>query len=260
MKNFETSDVWEKMHSLDADLEGAFRHSRVRSCAPFEPARDVEVRPVKDHPRKESMNEKTGQARLLHDLASIELQAMELALRTLAEFPDAPPAFRHELAEIARGEAQHLRLCLEGIDSLGHRWGDWPVHVALWHAVSEEDSLLDRILIVHRYLEGSGLDAGDSILRRLGGVESRIVRAVVNVIVNEEIGHVKFGSDWYRRVCALEGIDPEEDFSRRLGGLALRLPRRMERVSRPLRAAAGFTDGEMDYLEDLRLKRIETRV
>ena len=121
-------------------------------------------------PAKKGLSFKEGQARLLHDLASIELQAMELCLRSLYEYPDAPVAFREQLATIALGEGNHLQLCLNGIETLGFAWGDWPVHVALWHSTANSDSLLDRILIVHRYLEGSGLDAGDTLLRRLSGV------------------------------------------------------------------------------------------
>ena len=255
MNLLETASVREKLSLLEANLHEAL----TASCAsvPQIPARDVELLPAVLHPRKALISTCEGQARLLHDLASIELQAMELALRTLLEFPEAPPAFRRELADIAAGEGRHLGLCLDGLESLGYAWGDWPVHTALWEATSTEDSLLDRLVIVHRYLEGSGLDAGDSILRRLSGVESKIVRAAVNVIVTEEVGHVLFGSEWYRRVCREERIDPSDDFPARMRGLLHRLPKRMEAIHRPSRTAAGFEAHELDFLEGLRRERLE---
>src|SRR5690606_22563209 len=130
---------------------------------PLQPARDVEVKRLGAHPPKKGLSEKQGRARLGHDLASIELQAFELGVRTLQEFPEAPRAFREELLNVTLEEAKHLRLCLQALDHLGFHFGFWPTHLTLWECVSAEDSLLDRIVIVHRYLEGSGLDASDSL-------------------------------------------------------------------------------------------------
>jgi uncharacterized ferritin-like protein (DUF455 family) len=191
---------------------------------------------------------------MLHDLASIELQAMELGVRTLVEFPEAPEAFKEELIAITISEADHLRMCLEGIEALGHKWGDWPVHSALWRAVAPEDSLLDRILIVHRYLEGSGLDAGDTLIRRLEGTSGKSsIQKIVKQINFEEIGHVHFGSEWYRKICLQEKLDHGADFVQRMNSLRLRLPKRVEPVNRQLRSQAGFTDEEIQYFENLRL-------
>lgn len=247
----EIADVREKIAVVERDCNLAFKGGRK---VPLVPGRDVIVRPPDQHPNKKGLSFKEGQARLLHDLANIELQAMELGFRTLCEFPDAPEGFKEELIGVVRSEAEHLTLCLDGIESLGFRWGDWPVHTVLWQAVAEEDSLLDRILIVHRYLEGSGLDAGDTLLRRLDGVAEGAIHHVVKTIVTEEVGHVEFGSRWYRNLCEKEKIDPQNDFPNRLQSLRLRLPRRIEKVSRPLRQKAGFTDFEISYLEELRNK------
>lgn len=210
--------------------------------------RDVRVVAPAELPAKPGLATDAGRARLLHDLASIELQAMELAVRTLNEFPDAPREFREQLADIAVSEGTHLRLCLKGLETLGHHWGDWPVHLSLWSTVNSSDSLLDRILIVHRYLEGSGLDAGDSILRRLVGVPSKDVRRIVEIIVREEVDHVAFGSRWYRQIADELFIDPERDFAERIGKIAILAPRR-ERLARELRLKAGFTETELSELE-----------
>ncbi|MCX7979287.1 MAG: ferritin-like domain-containing protein, partial [Bdellovibrionaceae bacterium] len=129
---------------------------------------------------------------------------------------------------------------------------DWPVHDTLWAATSSSDSLLDRILIVHRYLEGSGLDAGSQLLRRLQVDEEGTSRLVVEQIVREEVGHVEFGSRWYREICRSEGLDPELDFPRRMKELRWQLPRRTEKIVRELRRKAGFSEAEIDYLEELR--------
>lgn len=219
---------------------------------PLVPARDIQVLAPQFHPPKKGLSSPEGLARLLHDLASIELQAMELGLRTLAEFPQAQEKFRNELCEVTRSEGQHLKLCVEGLRTLGFEWGAWPVHCALWLATSEEDALLDRLLIVHRYLEGSGLDAGDQILRRLKGARSPEVKNILEVITRDEVGHVHFGSHWYRYFCQEEGLDPEIDFPRRMKKLKSVLPRRIEKLSYDLRKQAGFTDFELKICEEIR--------
>lgn len=253
MFSFSTPDIWEKIANIQNSCEEALKLTSA-GLVPEDPARDVPTLHPKLHPPKKGFSTVEGQARMLHDLASIELQAMELGLRTLVEFPDAPQGFREELLAVTVSEAEHLRMCLEGIESLGHKWGDWPVHLALWRAVSVEDSLLDRILIVHRYLEGSGLDAGDTLIRRLEGTAGKqTIQKIVKQINFEEIGHVDFGSRWYREICKENKIDPNADFPERMDSLRIRLPKRIEPLNHDLRKKAGFTEEEIAYYETLRL-------
>lgn len=247
---FHTIKVRDKIAELPKAVELAF--SKPISDFPQDPGRDAEVLLPIQHPAKIGLSYAEGQARLLHDLGNIELQAMELGLRTLNEFPDAPSSFREALAAVVLSEAKHLELCIDAIESLGFQWGDWPIHNILWNAVSSKDSLLDRILIVHRYMEGSGLDAGDTLLRRLHGVTEGQLHKVVRVIVDEEIGHVDFGSYWYRELCGKEKLDPVSDFPERMMKLKHQLPKRIEKISHSLRLKAGFTPKELEFLEEWR--------
>ena len=252
MFTFDVPDVWEKIRQIEEHCHTAMG-LKEPGLAPDIPARDILVLHPKDHPPKKGFSTNEGQARMLHDLASIELQAMELGVRSLVEYPEAPVGFKEELIHVTLQEADHLRMCLEAIDSLGFKWGDWPVHTALWRAVSPEDSLLDRILIVHRYLEGSGLDAGDTLIRRLEGTAGKLtIQHIVKQINFEEIGHVDFGSRWYRNICEMQKIDPNKDFPVRMDSLRERLPKRVEPLNHDLRRKAGFTDEELAYYERLR--------
>ncbi|MFN3697383.1 MAG: DUF455 family protein [Pseudobdellovibrio sp.] len=226
-------------------------------ATPDIPERDVSILVPKHLPPKKGFASPEGQARMLHDLASIELQAMELGLRTLADFPQAPDDFKEKLFAITLSECDHLEMCLTEIDKLGFKWGDWPVHTALWSATSIRDSLLDRILIVHRYLEGSGLDAGDTLLRRLTAVEVPSIKFALKRIGAEEIEHVLFGSDWYREICRLENIDPNQDYFSRMTNLRGILPKRIEPINKELRKKSGFSDLEIEFLENLRLSFLD---
>ena len=223
--------------------------------------RDVEVLPVRQHPLKKGLSFVEGQARLLHDLASIELQAMELGVRTLIEFNfelSERESFKNQLIDVVLSEADHLELCLNQIHDLGFKWGDWPVHTALWDATHSEDSLIDRILIVHRYLEGSGLDAGDTLLNRLKQVAvSKGIIESVKKINHDEVLHVLFGSNWFKYECQKLKLDSDNEFESRMNRLKWIVPKRMEPIQTDIRLKAGFSHFEISYLKNLRSEVLE---
>ncbi len=254
MRFFSEPSIAAKLAALDTVLENLVsgRAAEVEAV-PETPARSAPVVGNRQLPPKPGLSTPEGQGRLLHDLANIELQAMELAVRTLVDFPDAPAGFRGELAAIARSEGEHLKMCVETLDQMGFAFGRWPVHAGLWWAVKSDDDLIERILKVHRHMEGSGLDAGEAILKRLSGVDSRAVRAAVERIVREEVAHVEFGSRWFRAVCGIERKDPGEEFRARMPRIA-RVSPRNEKISLHLRRAAGFDDGELAVLSGLQAR------
>jgi uncharacterized ferritin-like protein (DUF455 family) len=253
MNSLFISGIRDKLAALETTLNAIERGGLT---VPDRAVRDIHVVSPIQLPPKPGFSLVAGQARLLHDLASIELQAMELAVRTLIEFPGAPNEFRDQLRQIALDEGRHLALCLDGMEEIGYRWGSWATHCMLWDAVAPEDSLLDRVLIVHRYLEGSGLDAGETLQRRLKGVPNFKARAIVDTIAEEEIGHVEFGSRWYRDLCRLESLDPDCDFAGRLMRVRNRLPRRIENLALERRIRAGFSPVEIDFLQELRSREM----
>lgn len=249
--------VKNKISQIDQCIEKAMRGEVIDFSKP--PARDIQVLDPKFHPNKKGLASREGQIRLLHDLASIELQAMEMGLRTLFEFPELSESYRQELALIVRSEAEHLQLCLKGLEDLGAQWGDFPVHLALWNALSSEDSLIDRVLIVHRYLEGSGLDAGDMFLKRMQSVDSPVLYPIVKRINDEEVGHVEFGSRLYRDLCLEYKVDSDQDFKQRMAKLRYRIPKRVENISQELRLKSGFSESEIETLMDLRKSFLEKK-
>ena len=199
--------------------------------------------------KKLGLSEPEGQAKLLHDVANIELQAMELAFRTLVEFPEAPINFKEQLVSVILDERRHLELCVDEISKLGFRWGRWPVHLQLWSSVSEQDTLLDRILIVHRYLEGSGLDASHILLTKLSGLTNLGPKKIIQTIAREEEEHVSFGSRWYKEICQLNNLDVHEDFNKRMNKIFSQIPKRSVKINIQLRKQVGFSDVELDVLQ-----------
>lgn len=245
----EQSNIHSKLEALPEVLQALLGGTEIFSV-PETPGRDLLTLPIVQLPGALGLTP-LGQQKLLHDLANIELQAMELGIRTLIEFPWAPQEFREELAEIALQEGKHLRLCLQGLETLGGHWGQWPVHLGLWNATQSSDTLLQRLFIVHRYLEGSGLDAGESILKKISGLDNKVLKQTVKTIVEEEVAHVKFGSKWFCYFSQKFSIDEPMFFTRMSEKLMKSHPRR-EKVSRNLRTQAGFTEFEIKSLIDLR--------
>lgn len=250
MNVFLTASIDEKLKLVNDHVHQALLGKNL--SVPVTPLRDIDIWERGRHPAKKGLSYAEGQARLLHDMANIELQAMELALRTLCEFPDADTDFREQLAALTLSEGQHLKLCLQGLRDLGYHWGHWPIHMALWNAVDISDSLIDRLFIVHRYLEGSGIDSGNSLLDRLRGVAPSQTSEILSVISREELDHVQFGSHWYRHFCAQQKWDADEKFKCLLRDLMPRLPRRMEPINVSLRQKALFSESEIQELIALR--------
>lgn len=248
---FDEPSIGAKIARIEAACHWALMDPETLKIPAF-PARDVPIVSMRQKATgtaKVGLGVASGQVQLLHDLANIELQAMELALRTLIEFPHAPRGFREELSQIAIEESQHLQLCLQTMDSLGGAWGDFEIHLGLWAAVSQFDHLLERVFIVHRYLESSGLDAGDGLLRRLSGVADKRISTVVKKIVDDEIDHVDFGSRWYFLLCKEQKIDPFE-FYKQATELMVKTHPRKESASFLLRKKAGFEEREIVYLQE----------
>ena len=247
---FLTAAIDEKLSSLENQVHRALLGDVF--TIPKTPERDIPILERGRHPGKKGLSFVEGQARLLHDMANIELQAMELALRTLCEYPEADKIFRQQLADLTLSEGRHLKMCVDGLRELGYDWGHWPIHLVLWNAVDASDSLIDRIFIVHRYLEGSGLDAGQSLIERFRAIPPNKTVEIMNVISNEELDHVQFGSNWYRQFCAHYKLDADHKFKSLLTDLLPRLPRRMEPVNVVLRKKALFSESEINDLVYLR--------
>ncbi|MEM7646139.1 MAG: DUF455 family protein [Pseudomonadota bacterium] len=247
---FDQPSIFKKLHELDLFLERILHHPDPM-MVPARPARDIEVRPIHQLGGRIGLSLPEGKQKLIHDLANIELQAMELGVCTLVQFPWVHQEFREQLIAIILEEAKHLRLCLQALESLGGYWGKWPVHLGLWHAIHPKDSFLERLFIVHRYLEGSGLDSGDTILRRLSGVSSPIVKQTVKTIVDEEVGHVAFGNRWFEIYAKKWKVDSQSFFTRMCENLQKKHPRK-DKISVSLREQSHFSAFEIQQLQRVR--------
>ena len=196
---------------------------------------------------KRRMNSPEGRARLLHSLAHIEFNAMNLALDAIWRFPDMPQQYYEDWLRVAKEEAYHFSLVNEYLHSLGFCYGDFTAHNSLWEMVERTtDSVMARMALVPRTMEARGLDAVPMILDRF--LQAKDARAVeiLEIILRDEIGHVRIGNHWFNFLCTQANISPiaaYRDLARKYRAPVLKPPFNLE-----ARKQAGFTSEELSLL------------
>lgn len=223
---------------LEARLEAPDRPGR--------PARPLLVAPA-EVPRRNPRSAE-GRAALLHAIAHIEFNAINLALDAIVRFVGLPIAFYADWLKVAQEEALHFSLLAEHLATLGHAYGDFPAHDGLWEmAQKTRHDVLARMALVPRTLEARGLDASPAIRDKLLAVGDARAAEILEVILRDEIGHVAIGNRWFRALCAGRGLDPLATYAqlaREHGAPRLRGP-----FNLVAREAAGFTPEELAALE-----------
>ncbi|GES48594.1 rhamnosyltransferase [Rhizobium sp. NBRC 114257] len=164
---------------------------------------------------KRSLHTLKGRIALLHAIAHIELNAVDLALDIVARFATGPVpnSFFDGWMQVAFEEAKHFRMVRARLRELGADYGDLPAHDGLWQAAhATRTDLTARLAVVPLILEARGLDVTPALqakMRETGDLESA---AILDVIYNDEKGHVAVGAKWFRFLCAREKRDPARTF------------------------------------------------
>ncbi|MEO1149966.1 MAG: ferritin-like domain-containing protein [Pseudomonadota bacterium] len=187
---------------------------------PARPAALKMVRPA-DVPRRR-LGSAAGRAGLLHAIAHIEFNAIDLAFDMAVRFTPAIAAmgldwraFLDEWLQVGREEALHFSLVAARMAELGMGYGDLPAHAGLWDAAQQTaDSVLARLAIAPMVLEARGLDVTPTMIEKLHANGDPDSARVLQRIYDDEIGHVAIGTRWFEAVCANEGHAPLETFHR----------------------------------------------
>ena len=188
-----------------------------------------------------------GRAALLHAVAHIEFNAINLALDAIWRFADMPPAYYRQWQRVAAEEALHFSLLCGHLASLGHAYGDFDAHDGLWSMVERtQGDIIARMALVPRTLEARGLDATPPMQARLAKAGDARAVAILDIILRDEIGHVAIGNFWFRWLCARDALDPVQHYTVLAARHAAPRPRAPFNVS--ARLAAGFTEAEIAAL------------
>ncbi len=183
------------------------------AAPPGRPARPPlpELRAPRDMPRRGKAGSRTGRIALLHALAHIELNAVDLACDIIARFTGAGLSreFYDDWVTVADDEAKHFGLLCARLAAHDACYGDLPAHDGLWQAAAETShDILARLAVVPLILEARGLDVTPGIIANLGRAGDTASAEVLETIYRDEIGHVEVGRIWFERVCRSRGLAP----------------------------------------------------
>jgi len=197
--------------------------------------------------KKISLITTEGRAALLHALAHIEFNAIDLALDIVWRFSGMPEQFYRDWVRIAKEEAFHFTLLRDHLVSLGFDYGDFDAHNTLWEmAEKTKDDVLARLALVPRMLEARGLDASPAVRNKLVSVGDREAGEILSVILKDEIGHVATGNHWYRWICSQRQLDPISTYAELTKKYDA--PKLLPPFNLEARRLAGFEEAELRQL------------
>lgn len=199
---------------------------------------------------KDTRGSGKARAALIHAVAHIEFNAINLAWDALYRFRGLPRAYYDDWVRVADEEAQHFCLMRDRLRSLGYDYGDFPAHDGLWSmALRTAGDPLERMALIPRVMEARGLDVTPGMIARLRDSGDGETADCLEIILRDEVGHVAAGTRWFQFICAERGLEAEGQYfallARFLG----------VRISGPLNLAArrraGFSESELERLQAL---------
>lgn len=239
--------LWRQTPSLSLDCQATL-------APPDGPGRPL--LPVLVHPQqvpRRSPFTAQGHAALVHSIAHIEFNAINLALDAVWRFAALPPDYYRDWLRVAFEEASHFTLLRTHLLQEGHDYGDFVAHDGLWTMCEATcHDVTARMALVPRTLEARGLDATPIIqtkLRKVGTPRALAAVAILDTILQEEVGHVAIGNHWYHWLCQRAGYDPDLFYAqaaRQHGAPRLKPPFNLD-----ARKRAGFSDTEIQMLAQL---------
>lgn len=247
-----TTDIVDKRQLVNTLYEAAKNHQLDIDGEPPEaiphpplPERITISRP-KDMKHR-GLGSKTGHQAMLHAIAHIEYNAINLGLDAVYRFRDMPEDYYVDWMRVAYEEATHFTMIAERMADLGCEYGDFPVHGGLWAmCVDTEHDVMVRMALVPRVMEARGLDVTPKIQEKLTQIKDSKSVELLDTIYHDEIGHVAIGSKWFKYVCAERGLSVYSTF-RELLKTYLKNGMNTE-FNAEARLQAGFDDMELALL------------
>ncbi|WP_373921761.1 ferritin-like domain-containing protein [Undibacterium cyanobacteriorum] len=198
--------------------------------------------------KRRAMNTPEGRATLIHALAHIEFNAINLALDAIWRFANMPAQYYEDWLQVAQEEAYHFSLLDAHLQAMGYHYGDFPAHNSLWElAENTGPDVLWRMALVPRTMEARGLDATPALRAKIAQTGDHAAAEILDIILRDEIGHVAIGNRWYAYLCQQRNLNPITTFkelARRFRAPQLRAPFNLE-----ARLAAGFTETELEAMQ-----------
>ncbi|WP_282151582.1 ferritin-like domain-containing protein [Ruegeria atlantica] len=183
---------------------------------PLSPARPEkpELLSPREVPKRKPGTE-AGRIALLHAVAHIELNAVDLHWDIIARFGHVPMpiGFYDDWVKCAEEESRHFEMVCDCLESMGSHYGALPAHAGMWRAAEDTvEDLMGRLAVVPMVLEARGLDVTPGMINIFRKAKAEQAIAALEVIYAEEVGHVAYGSKWFHFLCGRENADPKDVF------------------------------------------------
>lgn len=211
----DASEKCHATHSLNATLDSfTLEHQGEAFEIPTpgypEPLELVSPRELK----RRGIQSQTGRNILMHAIAHIEFNAINLALDAAYRFRNQPAEYYQDWLSIADDEARHFGLIRRYLNEHDCDYGDYKAHNGLWEmAVDTQHDVVARMALVPRVLEARGLDVTPGIIEKLERVNDHQATQILEIIYQDEIGHVHTGSQWFFYQCKSRDLEPRKTFT-----------------------------------------------
>lgn len=199
---------------------------------------------------KRSLHTPEGRVVLMHAVAHIEFNAINLAWDAVYRFAGMPTSFYEDWMSVGLDEARHFMMLKSYLALHGAQYGDYPAHNGLWDMALKTDyDVMVRMALVPRVLEARGLDVTPAMLKKLEVAKDSEAIERLNIILDEEIGHVHIGTRWFRYCCDQRDLSSLETFKsvleEHMGGVP------QGEMNIQARIVAGFSEDELNYLKSI---------
>ncbi|EDM32221.1 hypothetical protein RTM1035_12233 [Roseovarius sp. TM1035] len=183
---------------------------------PLRPARPAkpELLDPRDVPRRRPGSVQ-GRIALLHAVAHIELNAVDLHWDIIARFADIPMplGFYDDWVKSADEESKHFNMICDCLEAMGSHYGALPAHAGMWRAAEDTaQDFMGRLAVVPMVLEARGLDVTPGMIEVFDRAGESAAVAAMQVIYAEEVHHVAYGSKWFHFLCGRHDLDPKTTF------------------------------------------------
>ncbi len=232
------------LKELDLSI-AASQHLCALQSIPGIPAKPILVPPL-DLPKR-SMRTVVGRAALIHALAHIEFNAINLALDAIWRFDNMPDNYYRDWLKVASEEAYHFSLLNAHLQTFGYTYGDFAGHNSLWEMVDRtKNDVLARMALVPRTMEARGLDASPSLRNKFAQVDDLKMAEILDIILRDEIGHVAIGNVWFNWLCTQRKLEPIATFAALC--VEYSAPKLKPPFNLEARRQAGFSEAELALL------------
>ena len=185
---------------------------------PDRPARPLspELLLPRNMPKRRHLGNRKNMVALLHAIAHIEFNAVDLAWDIVARFgAEMPKEFTDDWVQVADDEARHFGLLKDRLTAFDAVYGDLPAHDGLWQSsMDTAHDLKARLAVVPLVLEARGLDVTPMIIKRFENNGDKESSAVLKVIYQDEITHVHAGQKWFNTLCRQESLEPKQTYQK----------------------------------------------